>query len=290
METVDVLIPFYNDSDGFAKTLTSIKAQTILPQLRIVAVDDGSAPQHAHRLAELLDQSGMPYNLITNKANRGRPYTRNVLLDHMDSDFVAWLDSGDEWFAKKTERQLDALKSAGITKDSNDCWATCSYEWREAGEAPKEITQQTDGDATKALLLGRHLRAYLWTILAPAPAMRVVGTFDAAFPRLQDLDFFLRFVAYGGRLIQPDDTTALCAYNKEHAGRSASEIARSYDALFAKHDAIYQRYGRKFRMKCQRRAKTNCARFAEANGEVALARSLRQQRSSLAWRYYLGLS
>lgn len=289
METVDVLIPYYNDSGGFEKTLASIKAQTALSQLRLVVVDDGSDTQHAHRLAELLDGSGMPYNLVTNMANCGRPYTRNVLLDHMDSDYVAWLDSGDEWFPEKITKQLDALKSAGATKDTDNCWATCSYEWREVSKPPQQITQQTDGDVSEALLVGKHLRAYLWTILAPTPAMRVVGAFDAAFPRLQDLDFFLRFVSSGGRLIQPEDKTPLCVYNKEHSGRSATEIAKSYDNIFAKHDALFQRYGRKFRMKCQRRAYRNCARFADANGEVSLSQSLRRKRSILTLRYYLGL-
>jgi len=290
METVDVLIPYYNDSGGFEKTLASIKAQTALSQLRLVVVDDGSDAQHAHRMAELLDGSGMPYNLVTNMANRGRPYTRNVLLDHMDGDYVAWLDSGDEWFQGKIERQLYALKSAGVTKDTDNCWATCSYEWREESKLPQQITQNTDGDVSEALLIGKHLRAYLWTILAPTPAMRIVGAFDAAFPRLQDLDFFLRFVSGGGRLIQPEDKTALCAYNKEHFGRNATEIAQSYDSLFAKHDALFQRYSRKLRMKARSLAYKNCARFADANGEVSLSQSLRRKRSILTLRYYLGLS
>lgn len=289
METVDILIPFFNDSDGFRKTLASIKVQTCLPQLRIVVVDDGSQAEHARELAKLLDHSDVPYRILTNAQNRGRPYTRNVLLDNMESDYVAWLDSGDEWFPDKTWRQLSALKKAGVTKDSTDFWATCSYEWREAGKSPTQIRQQTEDDIIKALLDGKRLRAYLWSILSPTPAMARVGYFDTSLPRLQDLDFFLRFASSGGQLVQPEDFTALCAYNKDHIGRSAREIDAAYSHIFSKHDALLMRYGRKFRMKCQRKSKANCARFADENGDYKLAKSLMRQRNIVRWRYYIGL-
>lgn len=290
MESIDVLIPFYNDRDGFRKTIASIKAQTCLPQLRLVVVDDGSTAEHAHTLSRLLMQFDVPYRLITNAHNRGRPYTRNLLLDNIQSDYVAWLDSGDEWFPEKIARQLAALNKAGVTKDSDDCWATCSYEWREEGKAPQQITQQTEGDVIKSLLVGKKLRAYLWTILAPAPAMRRVEFFDKSLPRLQDLDFFLRFAISGGRLVQPDDETSLCAYNKDHADRCAREIDNAYSHIFEKHDAVYRNYGRKFRAECQRRAKKNSARFAEANGQIELGKSLQWQRHAIALRYLVGLS
>lgn len=265
MATVDVLIPFYNDSHGFKKTLDSIKAQTCLPQLRIVAVDDGSIPEHAKNVAALLDQSGVPYRLITNVQNRGRPFTRNVLLDHMDGDYVAWLDSGDEWFANKISVQLDALAQAGVTEDSDDCWATCSYEWREAGKPPRQIHQATDCDIVYSLLQGSRLRAYLWTILAPRPAMQRVGYFDAKLRWLEDLDFFVRFANEGGRLVQSNIPDALCAYNKEHSGRGARMISESYDHLFRKHIDIYAGYGRLFTLQTRRNAIKNCLRFAKAD-------------------------
>lgn len=290
MKIVDVLIPFHNDSDGFRKTIMSVRRQTLAQQLRIVVVDDGSSGDHAANVGSMLEQSGLEYTLKRNVQNRGRPYTRNVLLDCMESDFVAWLDSGDEWFPDKIERQLASLDQAGVDKDTDDCWATCGYEWREDGVEPQRITQKTDGDITKALLKGKELRAYLWTVLAPKVAMRRVGYFDADLPRLQDLDFFLRFASAGGRLVQPDVTMPLCAYNKEHTGRSASEINAAYDRIFLKHDRIYRQYGRRFRVECQRRAKKNCARFAVANGEVQLAKSLNRQRNAITWRFLLGLS
>ena len=52
-------------------------------------------------------------------------------------------------------------------------------------------------------MLGRRLRAYLWTLLGTARAFKAAGRFDERLPRLQDLDYFLRFIAAGGTLVVP---------------------------------------------------------------------------------------
>lgn len=285
--SVDVLIPYFNDADGFRQTLASIERQSAVSQLELVVADDGSTPEQAKRLRVMLGGTDLPYRLMTNGQNRGRPYTRNVLLDNMAGDYVAWLDSGDEWFDGKIAAQLAALAQAGADQHSTDIWATCNYEWREARKTPRSVTQQTDGDHVRALL-GDKMRAYLWTILAPRRAMQAVGYFDTSLPRLQDLDFFLRFTIGGGRIVKPQDPEPLCVYNKDHSGRNAAEIDSCYDILFDKYANAYRRFGRKFEMQCRRNAKKNAWKFATANGQIDLADKLKRQRRAIKVNYYLG--
>ena len=79
----------------------------------------------------------------------------------------------------------------------------------------------------RALLIGTDLRAYLWTLLSRADTLRNVGWFDERLPRLQDLDFFLRFALKGGRIVAPETNEALCIYHKTDLGRSATRRARA---------------------------------------------------------------
>jgi len=65
----------------------------------------------------------------------------------------------------------------------------------------RQVRQVTEQDQIKALLLGKNLRAYLWTVLCEAGSLRDVGRFDENLGRLQDLDYFIRFVLKGGVLV-----------------------------------------------------------------------------------------
>ncbi len=98
MATLDILIPHYNDSEALDLTLRSIAAQTWDGTTRVVIVDDGSRPEEANAARAVAEAFVHPVTFIANPRNRGRPYSRNVLLDSIDAPFVAWLDAGDDWY------------------------------------------------------------------------------------------------------------------------------------------------------------------------------------------------
>lgn len=243
--TVDVLIPHYNDVAGLAMSLRSLVRQTGDQTIRAVIADDGSEKEAQRELRELIDGYPLDITLIVNETNRGRPYTRNVLLDAMQSPYVAWFDAGDVWYDFKLEEQFKSFAAGDEARD--DIWVTCNYDWQWVGKRPKRIFQVTGQDQVRALLVGRDLRAYLWTILAPSKAFRKVGRFDEKLPRLQDLDFFLRFVSGGGRLVSCEDDRALCRYHKTDIGRSAGQIRDCYAHIYRKHSGLYRGYGHAFR-------------------------------------------
>ena len=106
---LDVLIPHYRDLDGFTASLNSIVEQTWSGDIRLVVVDDGSPENEFLALRRHLDKQPLPFHLERNDANRGRPYTRNRLLDCIDSDYVAWQDAGDLWYPEKIARQFEHI-------------------------------------------------------------------------------------------------------------------------------------------------------------------------------------
>lgn len=269
---IDVLIPHYNAAEALSLTLGSIDAQDWDGTFRIVVVDDGSDATVLSQVRERLEQRDRPVVLLENGTNRGRPYSRNVLLDAMESPFAAWVDAGDEWYPAKTAAQMEKAEALGGPEADEPFWITCNFDWQWSGRETEHRIQAVDGDQIKALLRGKTLRAYLWTLLAPSRMFRDVGWFDEALPRLQDLDFFLRFQLKSGRLHTPPSGDSLCVYHKSDLGRDADQVRACYQRIFEKHRYLYCRYGQKFVDIQLYNMELHAARFAAHNEQYARRR------------------
>lgn len=274
--SLDVLLPHYRDPAGLKLSLDSIAAQTWGGTMRVVVVDDGSpeadrsaAEHHAHTFEQ---ETGAEVTFLVNPQNLGRPRTRNRLLDAIEADYVAWLDAGDTWYPEKLERQfvhLNALRMQGA--DIDRIWVSCTYDWKWDGNTHRRsLQQETTGDQVQLLLEGAQLRAYLWTLLGTRQAFQIAGRFDERLPRLQDLDYFLRFVRAGGTLATPHYTGALCCYFKSDVGRDAREINACNHLILEKHAAVIRLYPPALQSKLAYKAHTLAARFARNNGQIGL--------------------
>lgn len=273
MATLDILIPHFNDPDGLTLTLRSVEDQTWAGSIRVVIADDGSRAEAADAARAIGESFAHPVTFLANDRNRGRPYTRNVLLDAIDSPFVAWLDAGDEWYPEKLEAQFDALAAIEAAAPDQPLWMSCHYHWKWLDQQAHRVKRQlTDQDQVRALLVGTDLRAYLWTLLGRAETFRNVGWFDERLPRLQDLDYFLRFVLKRGRIVEPGHPDPLCVYHKSDLGRSAAQIRQCNDYIFDKYRVLYNRYGTKFRQTRLYHMEMHSARFAANNDDHDLAR------------------
>jgi glycosyltransferase involved in cell wall biosynthesis len=266
---LDVLIPHHRDVQGLSLSLAAVRAQTWSGDIRIVVADDGSPKKELHAVRALLEDQPLPFELLRNDQNRGRPYTRNRLLDSIEGEYVAWLDVGDVWYPEKIALQFEhiyRLRFAG--RDMSRIWVTCDYDWQREGARRYVVQQVTEGDQLRELFLGERLRAYLWTLLAPADTFRAVGRFDEQLPRLQDLDYFIRFVRAGGIISNVPKREPLCLYQKSDVGRSAHEIRRCNQRIFAKHRTSFERYGREFISTTRCNAERLSARYAKHNGDT----------------------
>ncbi|WEX75089.1 glycosyltransferase family 2 protein [Sinorhizobium numidicum] len=272
MATLDILIPHYNDPEALALSLRSIARQSWPGEKRIVIADDGSRPDLRKAVEAIAEHSEMRIDPIFNQVNRGRPYTRNVLLDSIESPYVAWLDAGDEWYPDKLDRQFDHVTLVESAHMNRPFWVTCNYDWAWAGRKKKKNTQRTDQDQMKGLLIGSTLRAYLWTLLGPAQSFKDVGWFDERLPRLQDLDYFVRFLTHGGVIKNVRHDGALCVYHKSDIGRNADEIRACNAHIFDKHRVLFNRYGESFRAMRLYNMEMLSARFAQNNKSAKLTR------------------
>jgi succinoglycan biosynthesis protein ExoW len=108
---VGVIIPFYQKECGIlARALNSIAHQVARVRIRVIIVDDASPVPAESEVALCPDLSGLEVRIV-HQPNGGPGAARNAGLALLpdDTDFVAFLDSDDEWTPHHIERAAVAL-------------------------------------------------------------------------------------------------------------------------------------------------------------------------------------
>jgi hypothetical protein len=90
---ISVVIPSYNRAHELPQCLASVWAQAPARPLEVIVVDDGSVDD-TRDVAERLGAT-----VVRHSENRGLPAARNTGLEQASCDWIAFLDSDDQWLA-----------------------------------------------------------------------------------------------------------------------------------------------------------------------------------------------
>jgi len=98
---ITVIIPTFNRRNWIEKSLQSVLCQTVKPR-EIIVVDDGSDDDTTHVLSHYPQVT-----LIRHSKNQGVSQARNTGVAKAKTDWIAFLDSDDEWKTDKLEKQIE---------------------------------------------------------------------------------------------------------------------------------------------------------------------------------------
>jgi len=101
--TVSVVIPTYNRAGTVERAVESVLGQTHQP-IEIVVVDDGSSDDTSEQILR-----AFPRVRVLRQENLGVSAARNRGIAATSGDWIALLDSDDEWRPSKLEEQLRAI-------------------------------------------------------------------------------------------------------------------------------------------------------------------------------------
>jgi len=101
MPSISVVIPVFNRIEPLERAIQSIQKQTF-QDYEIIVVDDHSSDD----IFSITKKYGTKYLKTVGK---GVSAARNTGIQSSDSEFVALLDSDDEWLPKKLELQMQHL-------------------------------------------------------------------------------------------------------------------------------------------------------------------------------------
>lgn len=257
-------IPAYNAAASIEAAVLSILRQTWRGSMEILIVDDGSTDRTVQVANRLAQQYGA-VRVVQHGENLGRPAARNTILRESRGEYMTWADADDEWYPNKLAVQFDELLASAEAQAGGPviCMSSFDWRWAHSGKLQHRVPDVTS-DPLKAFLSGR-VGAYLWTMLARTQTFRDVGEFDAQLPRLQDLDFLIRFAARGGRIIVSNPARPLCVYHKNDDDKPGRVIAQSLSHIWRKHYPLYRQYGRGFCRGARRKHLLLASRHAFSN-------------------------
>ena len=109
-QKVSVIIPTYNRADVLGRAISSVLAQTH-QDFELIVVDDGST-DGSEQAVWAFDDKRIRY--LRHDVNRGAEAALNTGLLAARGEYIAFLDSDDEWLPQKLHLQLDCFHHTGL--------------------------------------------------------------------------------------------------------------------------------------------------------------------------------
>src|SRR5215469_12096747 len=116
MTGVTAVIPTYNRSGFLPRAIDSVLSQTAAVD-EIIVVDDGSTDATRSVVQSYGDRIKYIY-----QTNRGVSAARNRAVAEAKTEWIAFLDSDDEWLPLKTASQLEIARSQGADVCAGCYW------------------------------------------------------------------------------------------------------------------------------------------------------------------------
>lgn len=180
---VSVVVPTCDRRELVLRALASIESQTRRAD-EVILVDDGSNDSTAERVA-----ARFPRVTILRQENRGVSAARNRGIERACGEWIAFLDSDDEWTEGKLEAQLAALAGrAERVCHTDEIWIR---DGRRVNPGHRHAKR------------GGRLYLHSLELCAISPSAVIlhrsvferVGMFDESLPVCEDYDLWLRVTA-----------------------------------------------------------------------------------------------
>ena len=224
---VSVVIPAYNRAGTISRSVQSVLNQS-LQDFEIIVVDDGSSDNTATVVQSFADGR---IRVLRHENNQGAGPARNTGMQAAQGQYIAWLDSDDEWFPDKLQIQIEAMRQA-----SSEYRASyTAYEIVQQGFSKIHFSPESD---EKRLFLGSD-KAPGSTLVFERALLDVVGPLDTSLRRFEDWDWLLRYCR-GHRLLGVNHPLSRIYYTTR---RSPAILESSTLAFVAKHSEYLRRYG-----------------------------------------------
>ncbi|MXW03976.1 MAG: glycosyltransferase [Gemmatimonadetes bacterium] len=180
---VSVVIPTYNREDRLPSAIRSVLEQTA-PPAEIIVVDDGSTDGTPALVRTF------PGVRFLRQENQGVSAARNHGISAAKHDWIALLDSDDEWLPRKLERQWSALE-----RDPRFRFCHTDEIWIRKGRRVNPMKKHAK--------YGGHIFHHCLPLCVISPSSALIhrdlferfGMFDPELPVCEDYDLWLRICA-----------------------------------------------------------------------------------------------
>ncbi len=184
---ISVIIPTFNRIQLLPRAIESVFTQAsnpLIDAVEVIVVDDGSEDGTSDMIA-----TDYPSVQLIEQSNQGVSAARNAGIKSATGDWIALLDSDDEWLDRKLSHQAELLKNSGLK--------VCHTQelWVRNGVRVNQMNKHKKA--------GGHIFEHCLPLCAMSPSSILieagvfseVGLFDENLPACEDYDLWLRITA-----------------------------------------------------------------------------------------------
>ena len=184
---LSIIIPNFNRRSTIGRAISSVLKQSYLRDRNdweLIVVDDGSSDGSAAFIRDTFDTVK-----VIEQENAGVSAARNTGLNHASGEWIALLDSDDEWLAHKLSAQFLLLEQSNLK--------VCHTEeiWIRNGV---RVNQMNKHQKAGGWIFQRCLPLCAMSpssIVIHRDVFEKVGVFDTKLPACEDYDLWLRIAS-----------------------------------------------------------------------------------------------
>jgi len=180
---VSVVVPTFNRVDFVLKAIKSVSNQTFQP-LEIILVDNNSEDN----TLEMVAKHFKTVKIISQK-KQGVSASRNFGIREASGNWIAFLDSDDQWHKRKLEEQVKSITNDTLSADlshTDEIWYRNTVFFNQ-----KEIHKKRGGFIFEHCLPLCCISPS--SVLIKKKVFDDIGFFDESLDVCEDYDFWLRF-------------------------------------------------------------------------------------------------
>ncbi|MFB0613898.1 glycosyltransferase family 2 protein [Aurantiacibacter poecillastricola] len=230
---ISVVIPAYNRQETILRSVQSVLAQDY-PALEVIVVDDGSTDN----TVELLDSIESDRLRVVEQSNAGPGAARNRGIKEARGDYIALLDSDDEWLPGKLRAQWNVMRQG---HDRLGMVFT-GIESVEGAGVRRSTVPSVSSRAHKVLLARNVLHGGATTGLLKREVFDVVGGFDESLEAIEDYEFWLRASRFFDIATVPRDLARYFDDDPAEREGQTFRVSRAFFKNQAARETVFGRY------------------------------------------------
>jgi len=192
---ISVIITTYNRENLVLRDLKSVLNQT-LKDFEVLLIDDGSEDNTRQVIQKIQKEDGRVRYIY--QENKGWPSALNIGLSNIQGRCIAFLDSDDEWFPEKLERQIVFLENNksfnGVT-----CYGNIILDGKEKIKLGV-LKESNDYNDQLGNFVNASFPAIPSSLLLKKEIFKEVGYYDEFLKLSTDADMMIRIFKAGFKI------------------------------------------------------------------------------------------
>lgn len=220
---ISVVIPAYNASSTIVTAIQSVQNQQLVDNinLEIIIINDGSLDNTEEIVKDYISD-GSDNIILISKNNGGVSKARNIGIKEASGEWIAFLDSDDEWLPNKLQRQIDIIKcTTGVN------FIGCARNNEVLSILGRKINQLYLASCDDLLI---KMFPQTSTALVRKSTLDLVGYYNETMTHSEDGELWVRICSKGGFYYLPE-SLVITGGGKDNFGESglSSNLTKMYE-------------------------------------------------------------